>query len=141
MPTCDCNASEGRTARVAESPGSRMIYPRIDPAVIALTVCGSYALLGRQSRWIPGRYSCLAGGRHFLHRCNISHTIPTQERALSTLPSLLSLFRASDAFADRHAWHGMCDVTSSYRIAGLRAPLAMHAPQPSLLRVPTAGLV
>lgn len=36
-------------------------YPRLDPAVIMLVACGNYVLLGRQSRWNPGRYSLLAG--------------------------------------------------------------------------------
>ncbi len=54
--------SEGCVVRVAASPRARVVYPRIDPAVIALVYCGDYALLGRQSRWAPGRYSCLAGG-------------------------------------------------------------------------------
>ncbi|KAK9904943.1 hypothetical protein WJX75_006102 [Coccomyxa subellipsoidea] len=52
---------QGGHARVAASPRARIVYPRIDPAVIALVYCGDYALLGRQSRWAPGRYSCLAG--------------------------------------------------------------------------------
>ena len=50
-------------ARVAAAPGARALYPRIDPAVIMLVHCGPYALLGRQARWAPGRYSCLAGAR------------------------------------------------------------------------------
>ncbi|KAK9823045.1 hypothetical protein WJX81_002955 [Elliptochloris bilobata] len=37
------------------------VYPRIDPAVIALVTCEGHALLGRQARWAPGRYSLLAG--------------------------------------------------------------------------------
>lgn len=37
------------------------IYPRLDPAIIVLVTCGDYLLLGRQSRWAPGRYSLLAG--------------------------------------------------------------------------------
>ncbi|CAL8464400.1 g3935 [Coccomyxa elongata] len=52
---------QGGHARVAASPRARVVYPRIDPAVIALVSCGNYALLGRQARWAPGRYSCLAG--------------------------------------------------------------------------------
>ena len=47
--------------RVAEGGKGRIIYPRIDPAAIMLVSCGDYVLLGRQSRWAPGRYSCLAG--------------------------------------------------------------------------------
>ena len=45
--------------------GQRM-FPRIDPAVIALVVAEDadgvpHALLGRQASWPPNRYSCLAG--------------------------------------------------------------------------------
>eukprot|EP00249_Psilotum_nudum_P017212 c26213_g1_i1 orf=203-1858(+) len=36
-------------------------YPRLDPAVIMLVSCGDYVLLGRQSKWEPGRYSLPAG--------------------------------------------------------------------------------
>jgi NAD+ diphosphatase len=36
-------------------------HPRTDPAVIMLVTDGDRALLGRQARWPPGRYSTLAG--------------------------------------------------------------------------------
>jgi NAD+ diphosphatase len=36
-------------------------HPRTDPVVIMLVVDGKRALLGRQARWPPGRYSALAG--------------------------------------------------------------------------------
>ena len=36
-------------------------YPKLMPAVLALCTCGDYALLGRNSRWPRGFYSCLAG--------------------------------------------------------------------------------
>jgi NAD+ diphosphatase len=36
-------------------------HPRTDPVVIMLVVDGERALLGRQARWPPGRYSALAG--------------------------------------------------------------------------------
>jgi NAD+ diphosphatase len=36
-------------------------FPRTDPAVIMLVVDGDRALLGRQSAWLPGVYSTLAG--------------------------------------------------------------------------------
>lgn len=61
---CACDVTL-RTARVADVPESRIVYPRIDPAVIALISCSGYVLLGRQARWAPGRYSCLAGGSYF----------------------------------------------------------------------------
>jgi NAD+ diphosphatase len=37
------------------------IHPRTDPVVIVLVTDGDRALLGRQPRWPPGRYSALAG--------------------------------------------------------------------------------
>ena len=36
-------------------------FPRTDPVVIMLAVQGDACLLGRQSRFAPGMYSCLAG--------------------------------------------------------------------------------
>lgn len=36
-------------------------FPRTDPAVIMLVTHGERALLGRQAKWPPGRYSTLAG--------------------------------------------------------------------------------
>lgn len=36
-------------------------FPRVDPVVIMLTVNGDRCLLGRQPRFKPGSYSCLAG--------------------------------------------------------------------------------
>ena len=36
-------------------------HPRTDPVVIMLVTDGDRALLGRQARWPPGRYSALAG--------------------------------------------------------------------------------
>jgi NAD+ diphosphatase len=36
-------------------------YPRVDPVAIMLVSDGERALLGRQPRFAPGRYSCLAG--------------------------------------------------------------------------------
>ncbi|KAK9788313.1 hypothetical protein WJX73_001983 [Symbiochloris irregularis] len=41
--------------------GKPSMWPRTDPACIMLVACGDYMLLGRQSRWAPGRYSLLAG--------------------------------------------------------------------------------
>jgi NAD+ diphosphatase len=38
-----------------------MHHPRTDPVVIMLVTDGDRALLGRQARWPPGRYSTLAG--------------------------------------------------------------------------------
>jgi NAD+ diphosphatase len=36
-------------------------FPRTDPVVIMLVADGDHCLLGRQSRFAPGMYSCLAG--------------------------------------------------------------------------------
>ncbi|MBN9010622.1 MAG: NAD(+) diphosphatase, partial [Rhizobiales bacterium] len=36
-------------------------FPRTDPVVIMLTIDGDRCLLGRQQRFLPGMYSCLAG--------------------------------------------------------------------------------
>ena len=36
-------------------------FPRTDPVVIMLAVRGDYCLMGRQPRFVPGMYSCLAG--------------------------------------------------------------------------------
>ena len=36
-------------------------YPILMPAVLTLCTCGDYALLGRNSKWPRGFYSCLAG--------------------------------------------------------------------------------
>lgn len=36
-------------------------FPRTDPVVIMLVVDGDRCLLGRQERFVPGMYSCLAG--------------------------------------------------------------------------------
>jgi NAD+ diphosphatase len=36
-------------------------FPRLDPAIIVLVHDGDAALLGRQARWPPGRYSTIAG--------------------------------------------------------------------------------
>ena len=36
-------------------------YPKLMPAVLTLTTCGDFCLLGRNSKWPPGFYSCLAG--------------------------------------------------------------------------------
>lgn len=39
----------------------RTIYPRTDPVAIMLVIHGDKCLLGRQAKWPPGTYSCLAG--------------------------------------------------------------------------------
>jgi len=47
----DANAVECKAA----------FYPKLMPAVLTLCTCGDYALLGRNSKWPRGFYSCLAG--------------------------------------------------------------------------------
>jgi len=39
----------------------RVIFPRVDPAIIVLVADGDRCLLGRQARWPEGRYSTIAG--------------------------------------------------------------------------------
>ena len=39
----------------------RVIFPRVDPAIIVLVSDGDRCLLGRQARWPEGRYSTIAG--------------------------------------------------------------------------------
>ena len=39
----------------------RVIFPRVDPAIIVLVSDGERCLLGRQARWPEGRYSTIAG--------------------------------------------------------------------------------
>ena len=39
----------------------RVIFPRVDPAIIVLVTDGERCLLGRQARWPEGRYSTIAG--------------------------------------------------------------------------------
>ena len=39
----------------------RVIFPRVDPAIIVLVAQGERCLLGRQSSWPEGRYSTIAG--------------------------------------------------------------------------------
>jgi NAD+ diphosphatase len=39
----------------------RVIFPRVDPAIIVLISDGERCLLGRQENWPEGRYSTIAG--------------------------------------------------------------------------------
>ena len=39
----------------------RVIFPRVDPAIIVLVIDGERCLLGRQQTWPEGRYSTIAG--------------------------------------------------------------------------------
>ena len=54
----------GHKARCLDETGTKCggaFYPRLMPAVLTLCTCGDYALLGRNSKWPRGFYSCLAG--------------------------------------------------------------------------------
>eukprot|EP00878_Enallax_costatus_P032153 GHUV01035263.1.p1 GENE.GHUV01035263.1~~GHUV01035263.1.p1 ORF type:complete len:396 (+),score=114.99 GHUV01035263.1:194-1381(+) len=52
---------DGGHSRQCSSSG-RVLYPRIDPAIITLVTAGSdWCLLGRKKGWPRGRYSTLAG--------------------------------------------------------------------------------
>jgi NAD+ diphosphatase len=45
-----------------DCPGCRaQHFPRTDPVVIMLTISGDRCLLGRQTRFLPNMWSCLAG--------------------------------------------------------------------------------
>ncbi|NBU14621.1 MAG: NAD(+) diphosphatase [Alphaproteobacteria bacterium] len=64
---CFC-ASCGAPSRVSSAGWKRICdacetehFPRTDPVVIMLSVRGDKCVLGRQSRFPPGMYSCLAG--------------------------------------------------------------------------------
>ena len=58
-PTASVSAGH---ARVCTNPSdARRHFPRTDPAAIVLVRDGDRCLLGRQSTWVPGRYSALAG--------------------------------------------------------------------------------
>ena len=54
----------GHKARCLDETGVKCggaFYPKLMPAVLTLCTCGDYALLGRNSKWPRGFYSCLAG--------------------------------------------------------------------------------
>lgn len=51
----------GHCLKCSSESCDAVVYPRLDPAVIMLIADGDYILLGRQSKWEPGRYSLLAG--------------------------------------------------------------------------------
>lgn len=39
----------------------RPTYARLDPAVITIVECNGHILLGRNLKWVEGRFSALAG--------------------------------------------------------------------------------
>lgn len=51
----------GHSLKCSSESCNAVVYPRLDPAVIMVIADGDYVLLGRQSKWEPGRYSLLAG--------------------------------------------------------------------------------
>lgn len=52
----------GGNSRVcANHDCGRVLFPRVEPAIIVLVSDGERCLLGRQSRWPEGRYSTVAG--------------------------------------------------------------------------------
>ena len=60
----NCGAPTGVTAagwRRECASCNAQHFPRTDPVAIMLAVRGEHCLLGRQSRFPPGMYSCLAG--------------------------------------------------------------------------------
>jgi NAD+ diphosphatase len=59
---CGSPTEVGEAGYVRRCPSCGAIHhPRTDPVVIMLVTDGDRALLGRQARWPPGRYSALAG--------------------------------------------------------------------------------
>jgi NAD+ diphosphatase len=58
-PTVPTRAGHG--LRCSRASCAQEFFPRIDPAIIVLVSDGERALLGRQPRWPPGRYSTIAG--------------------------------------------------------------------------------
>lgn len=56
----DLEAGKGGFERACQACGHRA-YPRSDPAVMMLVVCGDECLLARQPRFPPNMYSALAG--------------------------------------------------------------------------------
>ncbi len=52
----------GGNTRICTNAGcGRVIFPRVDPAIIVLVSDGHRCLLGRQASWPEGRYSTIAG--------------------------------------------------------------------------------
>jgi NAD+ diphosphatase len=52
----------GGNTRICTNTGcGRVIFPRVDPAIIVLVSDGARCLLGRQANWPEGRYSTIAG--------------------------------------------------------------------------------
>jgi len=54
------HAAEGGWKRICPACGAEH-FPRIDPVVIMLPVCGERCVVGRQARFPPGLWSALAG--------------------------------------------------------------------------------
>jgi NAD+ diphosphatase len=62
--TCGSSArpETGGNSRICVNADcSRVIFPRVDPAIIVLVSDGERCLLGRQASWPEGRYSTIAG--------------------------------------------------------------------------------
>ncbi|MDH3585526.1 MAG: NAD(+) diphosphatase [Gammaproteobacteria bacterium] len=51
----------GNTRLCMNTDCGRVIFPRVDPAIIVLVSDGARCLLGRQAGWPEGRYSTIAG--------------------------------------------------------------------------------
>ena len=51
----------GNSRRCMNADCDRVIFPRVDPAIIVLVTDGERCLLGRQAGWPAGRYSTIAG--------------------------------------------------------------------------------
>ena len=56
------DADAGGNARLCGNPGcGKVLFPRVDPAIIVLVADGDRCLLGRQASWPEDRYSTIAG--------------------------------------------------------------------------------
>ncbi len=51
----------GNSRQCVDPDCGRVLFPRVDPAIIVLVANGKQCLLGRQSGWPEGRYSTIAG--------------------------------------------------------------------------------
>jgi len=51
----------GHVLACSDETCGKMLFPRLDPAIIVLVGQGDRCLLGRQASWPPGRYSTIAG--------------------------------------------------------------------------------
>jgi hypothetical protein len=87
----------GGFARRCSSSG-RVVYPRIDPAIITLVMHGDWCLLGRKQGWPAGRWGAAVVPSHtnaqahahaHLHMCTRAHSRVSHQHAHTTSTSML----------------------------------------------------